>query len=296
MFGYPPFSLIDSVGNSSLSVIRATVKVVNELPEDKDKGDVRVIAVIPLRAASSSRFGAPVGMSFPVLPYLPDLATLLSPSFDIFDYAASNFINKYDVLPVAAMVIFDDVLRNVDLPERRKRDLRSSLQKFAEAVELGYNNAPFHNPIHATDVALALYMLISEKEPLLDPMLSIICYCAALGHDINHPGYSNWYAILNCDGDEDDTHPLETMHARETIRLLQETGVAEFIGKESLPVDREDDFGDGHASAQHVGREGEGIRGVLTGRSTHDTASHAADLCNPTRTRTAMLKWSALWS
>ncbi|KAF4656293.1 Calcium/calmodulin-dependent 3',5'-cyclic nucleotide phosphodiesterase 1B [Perkinsus olseni] len=52
---------------------------------------------------------------------LPDLATLLSPSFDIFDYAASNFINKYDVLPVAAMAIFDDVLRNVDLPERRKR-------------------------------------------------------------------------------------------------------------------------------------------------------------------------------
>ncbi|KAF4701269.1 Calcium/calmodulin-dependent 3',5'-cyclic nucleotide phosphodiesterase 1B, partial [Perkinsus olseni] len=115
MFGYPPFSLVGPVGNSSLSVIRATVvKVVNELPEDKDKGDVRVTAVIPLRAASSTRLRRRVPSD------LPDLATFLSPSFDIFDYAASNFINKYDVLPAAAMVIFDDVLRNVDLPERRK--------------------------------------------------------------------------------------------------------------------------------------------------------------------------------
>ncbi|KAF4747047.1 Calcium/calmodulin-dependent 3',5'-cyclic nucleotide phosphodiesterase 1B, partial [Perkinsus olseni] len=224
---------------------------------------------------------------------LPDLATLLSPSFDIFDYAASNFINKYDVLPVAAMVIFDDVLRNVDLPERRKRDLRSSLQKFAEAVELGYNNAPFHNPIHATDVALALYMLISEKEPLLDPMLSIICYCAALGHDINHPGYSNWYAILNCDGDEDDTHPLETMHARETIRLLEETGVAEFIEKESLQLIEKMILGtDMQVHNMWVEKAKEYEECSLEDRLT--ILLHAADLCNPTRTRTAMLKWSAL--
>lgn len=52
---------------------------------------------------------------------LPKLSTFISPTFDIFDYAASHYQNRFDILPVVAMAIFDDVLETMELVEEKKR-------------------------------------------------------------------------------------------------------------------------------------------------------------------------------
>lgn len=173
------------------------------------------------------------------------------------------------------------------------RKLRIALAEYSKAVTWEYNAAPFHNPIHAADVTLALYVLMRDKEPRIEPLVAIMCYCAALGHDVNHPGYSNWYAIFNGEGDDHDTHPLESMHARETIRLLEESGVAEFFGKEDLELIEKLILGTDmqvHNMWIEKAREYEEC-------SLEDRLSillHVADLCNPSRTRTAMVRWSAV--
>ncbi|KAF4673479.1 hypothetical protein FOL47_010532 [Perkinsus chesapeaki] len=225
---------------------------------------------------------------------LPPLSTFLAPGFDIFDYADSNFSNRFDIMQVVAMTIFDDVLDSItDEPPEWKRDLRACLVRYAKAARLGYKNAPFHNPIHAADVTLALYELISEQEPGLPPLKAITAYCAALGHDLRHPGYSNWFAIFNGEGEENDSHPLETMHARETDVLLRETGVVQFIGEENMKLVEYMILGtDMQLHNMWVEKGLEYSKCSISDKLT--ILLHAADISNPTRTRTAMLKWSAM--
>ena len=70
---------------------------------------------------------------------------------------------------------------------------RHTLLKFADVMERGYKENPYHNSTHAADVLHNMYCLI-KGPPLCDYLsdLEILaCLYAAIIHDVGHPGVNN---------------------------------------------------------------------------------------------------------
>lgn len=115
--------------------------------------------------------------------------------------------------------------------------------KYLQAVEAGYNNNPYHNNIHATDVLLGTNYLICSSGIL--PHLSnnefFAALFAALIHDLGHPGVNNAFLIQTGHDlavTHNDRSVLENHHCAQAFKLLQ-IPENNFMEKLSL-VDRQE--------------------------------------------------------
>lgn len=89
-----------------------------------------------------------------------------------------------------------------------------------------HSTNPYHNGLHATDVAQAMFYFIQYPlfKKSLDYYDQIACIFAACVHDLAHTGESNGFLINS--GAElairyNDKSPLENMHCAEAFSLLK---------------------------------------------------------------------------
>eukprot|EP00475_Leptophrys_vorax_P044200 TRINITY_DN8764_c0_g1_i3.p1 TRINITY_DN8764_c0_g1~~TRINITY_DN8764_c0_g1_i3.p1 ORF type:complete len:427 (+),score=83.00 TRINITY_DN8764_c0_g1_i3:90-1370(+) len=98
--------------------------------------------------------------------------------------------------------------------------------KFIEAVELGYNNVPYHNSYHATDVVQSIRYMYSQSElsGILQPNDIFLLVITAAVHDLGHRGRSNNFEIASQSGlaiRYNDISVLENHHAALASRFMQ---------------------------------------------------------------------------
>eukprot|EP01105_Mastigella_eilhardi_P014734 TRINITY_DN3354_c0_g1_i2.p1 TRINITY_DN3354_c0_g1~~TRINITY_DN3354_c0_g1_i2.p1 ORF type:complete len:1124 (+),score=286.36 TRINITY_DN3354_c0_g1_i2:51-3374(+) len=96
---------------------------------------------------------------------------------------------------------------------------------FMLCVKKGYNPNPYHNFMHAIDVAQTVYHLLklTHCDTFFTPLDKLALLIAALCHDVEHPGLNNNFHIATQSRLSliyNDTSVLENMHASRTFRLL----------------------------------------------------------------------------
>ncbi|XP_074603272.1 uncharacterized protein LOC141856748 [Brevipalpus obovatus] len=98
-------------------------------------------------------------------------------------------------------------------------------------LEEGYHDTnPYHNSIHAADVAQAMHCAIQEDKigPFLTPMEKMCALLAAVAHDLDHPGVNQQFLIStrsHLASLYNNFSVLESHHWRSAISCLKESGI-----------------------------------------------------------------------
>lgn len=135
--------------------------------------------------------------------------------------------NAFDVTalsPDALPNVFINIFQSLQLHERFQVS-DSYLSDFIGLVCARYNQKPYHNFAHAVDVTQATYSILVEMDAMqyLSELDVFSLITAAVGHDLDHPGYNNNFliktksvlAVLY-----NDISVLENHHASQLVKIL----------------------------------------------------------------------------
>ena len=148
-----------------------------------------------------------------------NLLDFKNPNFDIFKLESK--VGKENILPVTATYIFVslNLFTNIDYKK---------FESYVFCVANGYNRKnPYHTDLHAADVtqSLLIYLIYGNLQKLLElnqiDLVSI--FCAAMMHDLGHPGYTNNF-LINTKNDlairYNDQSVLESYHVSEGFNII----------------------------------------------------------------------------
>ncbi|KAM9355580.1 3',5'-cyclic-AMP phosphodiesterase 7B-like isoform 1-T1 [Pholidichthys leucotaenia] len=184
------------------------------------------------------------------------------------------------------------------------------LHRFLGIVQEDYHSQnPFHNALHAADVAQAMYCYLKEPKlaEQLSPLDVFLGLMAAAAHDVDHPGVNQPFLIKtrhHLASLYQNTSVLESHHWRSTVGMLRESGLLSHLPAE-VSQDIEQQLGS-LILATDITRQNEFL---LTFREHLDNqdldlelASHrhfilqialkCADVCNPCREWELSRQWS----
>jgi hypothetical protein len=176
---------------------------------------------------------------------------MTSPS-DLYIFKMDNIINspltnkyvtipgiftwEFNVLEIEDIFILKNVIYKVfkTLFEEinfRKID-ETKIKNFINDVSERYNNVPYHNLYHATNVLHITYMLLKTCNLLekLNNFVSFSILLSSLAHDIDHPGNNNIFEV-NTNSDlafkYNDLSVLEQHHCVVTFNLIKKNKIFE---------------------------------------------------------------------
>eukprot|EP00916_Digyalum_oweni_P020251 GHVL01033783.1.p1 GENE.GHVL01033783.1~~GHVL01033783.1.p1 ORF type:complete len:915 (+),score=108.26 GHVL01033783.1:335-2746(+) len=99
------------------------------------------------------------------------------------------------------------------------------LQHFCPTLQSSYSKLPYHNAVHAVDVANCCYSILKAEElSKTSPLLRFAAIIAALAHDVGHQGLDNGYMVKSRSNESyiwNDTSVLENMHAAILFSLIR---------------------------------------------------------------------------
>ncbi|KAJ3018314.1 UNVERIFIED_CONTAM: High affinity cAMP-specific and IBMX-insensitive 3',5'-cyclic phosphodiesterase 9A [Siphonaria sp. JEL0065] len=147
-----------------------------------------------------------------------------SPSFDNWAWDENELFG-----------LFEFIFEDLGLISEFKIEV-ATLRKFLVAVRDSYNNNPFHNFKHCFCVSQMMFGILNTSKVIekLKPIDKLVLLLSTIGHDLDHPGFSNTYQI-NAATDlaiiYNDISPLENHHAAVLFTLLShpETNVLQNI-------------------------------------------------------------------
>ncbi|KAF4671031.1 Calcium/calmodulin-dependent 3',5'-cyclic nucleotide phosphodiesterase 1B [Perkinsus olseni] len=215
---------------------------------------------------------------------------MVNPYWDIFRFTEA-LPERSEIVRVVGLFLANRLLQGT---EHQCRRVLGSVSKFLAMVQEGYRQTyGYHTRIHAADTAITLYQMIQvyEGSHQLDPLDELAAILAAFAHDVGHPGWSNSFAKALGTGDADDPHPLESMHARETAKMLAAAGLDGLLGPKRLCMIQEMILCtcmDYHS--RMVEKAQNYVNEDLPSRLS--VLLHAADISNPTKEA----RLSQLWS
>jgi HD superfamily phosphohydrolase len=94
-------------------------------------------------------------------------------------------------------------------------------------MEQQYNDVPFHNSMHATDVAIGMMYLIRHS-PIFDLISTIelnAALIAAFCHDIGHTGFTNRHVV------EENGKAAQRYNDRSVLENMQCATIFKFLSK-----------------------------------------------------------------
>eukprot|EP00727_Mastigamoeba_balamuthi_P007228 m51a1_g3125 putative 3 -cyclic-nucleotide phosphodiesterase rega (1136) ;mRNA; f:230010-237954 len=108
-----------------------------------------------------------------------------------------------------------------------------AIVSFLQRAEALYNDAPYHNKLHAADVVhAACYLITQTPEMHLSPMEKLSVVLAAALHDIGHPGRTNQFQCATLSDLAlvyNDQSVLENHHASTGYRLMLDSGILDSL-------------------------------------------------------------------
>ena len=154
--------------------------------------------------------------------YMSSINNIGDIDFNIFEFKKEFNLNNHDLMNIIGTQIFE----SFGLFEDQIVD-NSKFPGFIKAVSNQYNNNPYHNAIHATDVLQTTSIILSKGDvkdkKVFDDFEIASMLIAGIIHDIGHPGTSNLYQINKCTKlalKYNDRSPLENMHCYKGFKIL----------------------------------------------------------------------------
>jgi len=154
--------------------------------------------------------------------YMSSINSIRNIDFDIFEFKKEFNLNNHDLMNIISTQIFD----SFGLFEDEIVD-NSKFAGFIKTVANQYNNNPYHNAIHATDVLQTTSIILLKGDvkdkKVFDDFEIASMLIAGIIHDLGHPGTSNLYQINK--GTKlalkyNDRSPLENMHCYKGFKIL----------------------------------------------------------------------------
>jgi high affinity cAMP-specific and IBMX-insensitive 3',5'-cyclic phosphodiesterase 8 len=149
--------------------------------------------------------------------FLETIESLDSWDFDVFELCDLTRQRPLLFVGVALMKKYN-LLETFDIPSR-------AVQNFFAVIEDGYRDNPYHNRIHAADVAQTLhYFLQFDRSSMQFTSLEILAaIVAAAVHDYDHPGRNNNF-FINTQHElaltYNDRSVLENHHVAAAFKIL----------------------------------------------------------------------------
>ncbi|KAJ3117166.1 High affinity cAMP-specific and IBMX-insensitive 3',5'-cyclic phosphodiesterase 9A [Phlyctochytrium bullatum] len=171
------------------------------------KPAIERIARLPIASIGATTFKTPT-FSQEVLEHLKH------PTFDIWQWSEEELI-----------ALIEWMFEDLNLIKEFSID-RDKLRLFLCCIRYGYNKNPFHNFQHCFCVTQMVYGIIyvTGVQKKLTSLEKLIIITAAIGHDLDHPGFNNAYQI-NASTElaivYNDISPLENHHAALLFALLK---------------------------------------------------------------------------
>ncbi|KAL2918761.1 3',5'-cyclic-nucleotide phosphodiesterase [Polyrhizophydium stewartii] len=136
-----------------------------------------------------------------------------APTFDIWMFRESELIHL-----MMHMFAEFDLIKTFQIDEQ-------TLYTFLWVVKSTYNRNPFHNFQHCFCVTQMMYALlhVTSVHKRLTSLEKLALIVAAIGHDMDHPGFNNAYQINACTDlatTYNDMSPLENHHAAVLFTIL----------------------------------------------------------------------------
>lgn len=131
---------------------------------------------------------------------------LKTPAFDVWQFSEAELIHL-----MKSMFSEFNLIKTFQIDE-------TVLDRFLNIVRTTYNQNPFHNFLHCFCVTQMMYALlhVTSVHQKLTPSEKLSLLVAAIGHDLDHPGFNNAYQV-NASTElaitYNDTSPLENHHA-----------------------------------------------------------------------------------
>jgi hypothetical protein len=241
-----------------------------------------------------------------VKPSFPGLEGIETWRFDMISFAQT-----VDNKPIRPVVQYLFKLHNF----YEKFDLNPVVvENFLVAVEMSYNDVPYHNSSHAADVAHATHFFLSQPsirncysdEELFTAIVAAVC------HDVAHPGNNNQFEIATSSElaiTYNDKSVLENHHLATTFRILRSAQHNIFSGFSRdkykqirnqivdmvLATDMQD-HARGLVQLQSAIAQKKELGTCFTSADKtliFNNAIHCADLSNPCRPLEVSLRWTA---
>ena len=154
--------------------------------------------------------------------YMSSINNITNIDFNIFEFKKEYNLSNQDLMNIIATQLFetfglfeDQIVEN------------SKFTNFIKQVSNQYNNNPYHNAIHATDVLQTTSIILLKGDvkdkKVFDDFEIASMLIAGIIHDIGHPGTSNLYQINKCTKlalKYNDRSPLENMHCYKGFKIL----------------------------------------------------------------------------
>ncbi|KAI8923466.1 hypothetical protein BC831DRAFT_471002 [Entophlyctis helioformis] len=136
------------------------------------------------------------------------------PTLDIWLFRETELIHL-----IAHMFVEFDLIATFQINEQ-------TLYNFLNVVKNTYNRNPFHNFQHCFCVTQMMYALlhVTSVHKRLTPLEKLSLVVAAIGHDLDHPGYNNAYQVNACTElatTYNDISPLENHHSAVLFSILR---------------------------------------------------------------------------
>ncbi|KAJ3362343.1 hypothetical protein GGF32_006178 [Allomyces javanicus] len=233
-----------------------------------------------------------------------DLATTWD--FDVFQF--TDLTNGHPLLFMAYYAIKKFKL----LDELHVEDI--TLLQYLDEIEVMYQDAPYHNHIHAADMLQAMWVFLQDERlkaacsPL--ELLAVILSCTI--HDVDHPGVSNAFIVKSRHPLAllySDTSVLEFHHAATGISIAERRqlfhklppGVYDDLRKLMIELVMATDMAKhfeflnkfkSHLSAAADRPDALALDKPDTKLLVLEVAMKCSDLSNPTRPRPTSLEWT----
>lgn len=133
-------------------------------------------------------------------------------------------------------VLLVHLFQSYGLVETFKLDMVKVWKCFSIMEATYHSHNPYHNSVHAADVAQAMHCFLKEKKisAHLTPTEAMSALIAAVGHDLDHPGVNQPFLVATsnhlvqlyqC------SSVLENHHWRIAISCLKESGIFNHLEK-----------------------------------------------------------------
>ncbi|XP_023220495.1 uncharacterized protein LOC111622370 isoform X2 [Centruroides sculpturatus] len=206
-------------------------------------------------------------------------------------------------------VLLVHLFRTYGLVEAFRLDAVKVWRCFGIMEATYHSHNPYHNSVHAADVAQAMHCFLAEKKisAHLTPTEAMSALIAAVGHDLDHPGVNQPFLVATCNHLVElyqCSSVLENHHWRIAVSCLKESGVFDHLDKATwddiqwrvrslilaTDITRQQKFLARfkiHLENQTLDTEEKDDR-----HFTLQIALKCADLCNPCRPWSISQRWS----
>jgi hypothetical protein len=203
---------------------------------DTDSDDVEGTMTGVYSSHSSRRNTQDETASLAAILHQPEFSTLFEHAGRL-DFDALTFASRaqmiHDCRPLQCLGAWranssfvKEMTRSNIVPEASGKKFQACFTRFLGEIDDLYNETPYHNSSHASDVVMTMEWFLKSKylQVQVTPLEHVMIFVAAAIHDVGHPGRNNLFhtkTMSELAVTYNDKSVLENMHVAKAFQTMQ---------------------------------------------------------------------------